>query len=140
MNMTATVIRVEPRSLLVRNEENGEEVLVFYRNAGNYSVGDRIRINFNGQMTLSIPPQITAISIVRLSPESQPTPSEIRAVVLQKGRDFLIVRNMQNRQQLRVQYPFAHHFCVRQQVTVRYETITLTTPPTVTATDIIPIC
>lgn len=139
MNMIATVIQVNPRSLLVRDEETGEEVMVFFRNAGSFSVGDRINITFNGQMTLSIPPQITATSIQILNP-IPPIASEIRAVVLQRGRNFLLVRNTQNRQQIQVEYPYAHHFCVQQQVIVRYDSITLSNPPRVTATDIIPLC
>lgn len=139
MNMTATVLQADRQSLLVRNEE-AEEVRVNYRNANNFSVGDRIRITFNGQMTFSIPPQITATSIERLRPAPQPVPSEVRAVVIQRGRNFLIVINMQNNQQIRVEYPYAHHFCVGQQVIVRYDTITLSNPPRVTATDIIPAC
>lgn len=141
MTITATVLEVNPNSLLVRNEANDEEVLVFTRNASQYSVGDRIIITFNGQMTFSIPPQITATSIQRLSaapPTSQP--SEMRAEVLQRGRNFLIVRNTQNRQQFRVEYQFAHHFCVRQRVVVSYDTITFDNPPRVTATDIVPVC
>lgn len=146
MTMTATVIQVGPQSLLVRNEENNEEVLVNFRNSNRFSVGDRIRITFNGQMTFSIPPQITATSIQRLGsispapPSPQLRPSEMRAVVLQTGRNFLIVRNTRTGQQMRVEYIHAHHFCIRQQIIVRYDTITMTTPPTVTATDILPVC
>lgn len=138
MVMIATVNRVNRQSLLVTNEQNGEEVLVYFRNAGAFSPGDRISITFNGQMTFSIPPQITATSIQRMGRES--APSQMRAVVLQRGRDFLIVRNAQTGQQFRVDYAFAHHFCARQQITVRYDTLTLGNPPRVTATDIIPIC
>lgn len=94
MTMTATVLRVNPGSLLVRNEANGEEVLVNTRSANRFSPGDRVRITHRGQMTFSIPPQITATSIQRLggapAPPPRPTPpqsalSEMRAIVLQRG-------------------------------------------------------
>lgn len=140
MTMTATVLRVEPQRLLVRDEENGQEVLVLFRNANRFSSGDRIRITFNGQMTFSIPPQITAISIERLRNDPRPTPSRMNAVVLQTGRNFLIVRNTQSRQLMRVEFPHAHHFCAGQRVNIRYDTIILSNPPRVTATDITPVC
>lgn len=140
MIMIATVIRVDRQSLLVRNEETGEEFLVFFRDADRFSVGDRVRITYNGQVTLSIPPQITATSIQRLGPAPQPSQRVMRAVVLQIGRNFLIVQNTRDRQQVRVEYPLARHFCVGQRVDIRYDTITLSNPPRVTATDIIPVC
>ena len=140
MNMTAIIIRVDQRSLLVRNEETSEEVLVIYRSANNFSVGERVRITYNGRMTFSIPPQITATSIERLRPVPQPEPSEIRVEVIQRGRNFLMVVNTQNRQRIRVEYTYAHHFCIGQQVVVRYNTITMSNPPRVTAADIIPVC
>lgn len=129
MNMTAIIIRVDQRSLLVRNEETSEEVLVIYRSANNFSVGERVRITYNGRMTFSIPPQITATSIERLRPVPQPEPSEIRVEVIQRGR-----------KRIRVEYTYAHHFCIGQQVVVRYNTITMSNPPRVTAADIIPVC
>lgn len=141
MIMNATVLRVDRQSLLVRDDATGEEVLVFTPNANRFSVGDRVRIIHSGQMTLSIPPQITAISIQRLgSTPSRPTPSQMRAVVLQRGRNFLIVQDIRDRRQVRVEYSFAHHFCVGQRVDVSYNTITLGNPPRVTATDVTPIC
>ena len=139
MTMTATVIRVNRQSLLVRDEETGEEVLVNVRNTSDFSVGDRVRITYNGQMTFSIPPQITAISIQRI-PAPQPSQREMRAIVLQAGRNFLIVQNIRDRQQVRVEYPFARHFCVGQRIDIRYDTLVLSNPPRVTATDIIPVC
>lgn len=142
MNMFATVLQVDSQSLLVRDEATGEEVLVFFPNASRFSVGDRVRITHNGQMTLSIPPQITATAIERLRPTTPApsVPSQMRAIVLQRGRNFLIVWNIQDRRQIRVEYPYAHHFCVQQQVLIRYDTITMTNPPRVTATEITPVC
>lgn len=143
MAMNATVIRSNRQSLLVRNEANGEEVMVFFRNANAFSPGDRIRIIFNGQMTMSIPPQISAISIQRLRPappSPHPSPRQMRAVVLQSGRNALIVRDTRDQRQIRVEYPHAHHFCAGQRVDIRYDTITMSNPPRVSATDIFPVC
>lgn len=142
MNMTATVLRVNPQSLLVRDESNGQEVLVLFRGANTFSSGDRIRITFNGQMTPSIPPQITATAIQRLSPAgSQPSgQTEMEAVVLRRGRGYLIVRRVRDRQQIRVEYRDARYFCPNQRVRVSYDTFTFGNPPRVTATDVSPIC
>lgn len=152
MNMIATVLQVNRQGLLVRDDETGQEVQVNMRNGNRFSVGDRVRIAFSGQMTSSIPPQISATSVQRLRPSGPeflpppgPSPSpgssnEVRGVITQRGRNFLMVRENRTGQQYRVEYVFAHHFCVRQQVIVRYDTITLSNPPRVTATDITPIC
>lgn len=149
MFMDAVVISTDRNGLLVSNEANGEEVFVNTRNAGRFSPGDRIRIRFSGQMSMSIPPQITATSIQRLRPippviplppSPQPTPNEIRAIILRRERDSLTVRDTRNRQTIHVVYPFAHHFCVNQQVIIRYDTIMLSEPPRVTAIDILPVC
>lgn len=147
MTMYATVISTNPGSLLVRDFETGMEVLVFFRQANRFRSGDRIRITFSGAMTRSIPPQITATSIQRVSsfprPEPGPRPPEtpeIRAIILQRSRNTLLVRDLRDNRQLRVNTPFAHHFCVGQRITVRYDTITMSNPPQVNAIDISPIC
>lgn len=147
VTMIATVLRIDRQSLLVRNEATGEEFLVHYRNPGAFAVGDRVRILYNGQATFSIPPQINAISIQKIGTPtpcpSCPTPSpdyaQMRATVLQVGNGFLMVRNSQG-QLMRVNFNQAYHFCVGQQVTVRYDSIMLTNPPRVNAVDIIPVC
>lgn len=139
MIMIATVLRVDSGSLLVRDMKTGDEVLVHFRNADRFNVGDRIRIFYNGQMTFSIPPQITAISIQKIQ-GGEAQSDEMRAVVLRKSRRSLLVRDMQNNMQIRVNYPYAYHFCVGQQIVVRYETIRLSEPAEVEATDIRPIC
>lgn len=144
MIMNATVIRSDPDSLLVRDLSNGNEVKVWTRNARNFSPGETIRITFNGAMTRSIPPQITAISIQRIptpTPPPQSKPSETRAVVLQIRQNSLLVRERANsNRQLLVQYPYAHHFCVGQQIIVQYDTITMNNPPEIHAVDIRPVC
>lgn len=138
MEMIATVLQANPRNLLVRNEENGQEVIVNYNNTDRFSYGDRIRITYNGAMTFSIPPQISATSIQFFNPVT-PT-SEMRAIILQRGRNFLIVRNIQSNQIFQVNFPLVSHFCIGQRVAIRYDTITLSNPPVINATDITPIC
>lgn len=146
MVMIATVIRTEPRNLLVRDSETGNEVLVHFSGSNRLSPGDRVRIVYSGAMTHSIPPQITAISVQRIQrppapPAPQPPgPTEMRAVVLQRSRTSLLVRDTRDNRQVRVNYPYAHHFCVGQQIVVRYESITLSNPPQVAAIDISPVC
>lgn len=148
MFMTATVISIDPRGLLVRDSATGQEVFVNFGNPSAFSPGDVIRISFSGMMTQSIPPQISAASITRVTaiPPSQPTPSysEIRrAVVLQVRNNALIIRDPgRNNQQATVNYSFAYHFCVGQRVNIRYETVFLGNQGqlTINATDVIPTC
>jgi len=145
MTMYATVISTSPGSLLVRDFETNMEVRVFYRQANRFRTGDRIRITFSGAMTHSIPPQITATSIQRIQsfPRPEPRPPEmpeIRAVVLQRNRNSLLVRDTRDNRQIRVNTPHAHHFCVGQRIVVRYDVITMGNPPQVNAADINPIC
>lgn len=66
MLMIATVREVQASSLLVRDRSTSQDVLVRTNNARRFSVGDRVGILFNGVMTRSIPPQITAIRIRRI--------------------------------------------------------------------------
>lgn len=139
MILNATVLETGRNNLLVRDAATGEEILVHTPNAQFFGPGDHVRIVFDGRMTLSIPPQITATSIQRTGGAPSGA-SEMRAVILQKGNGFLIVRNLQDNTQYRVNYNMAHHFCVRQRVNIRYDTLTLTSPPTINAVDITPIC
>lgn len=146
MIMNAIVLRVDSGSLLVRDLEINQEVLVFFRDARRFSPGNRIRITFSGAITRSIPPQITATSIERIPGQTNPprppgpAPSETRATVLQRRRGSLLVRNMNNNQQLLVHTPHAHHFCARQRIIVRHDTILMNNPPEVHAIDITAIC
>lgn len=139
MTMDATVIRTEQRRLLVRDSQSGNEVMVNFNNARRFSSGDHVRITHNGIMTNSIPPQITATAIQRIPAPPTP-PAEIRAVILQRSHNSLLVRDMRDGRQIRVNYPFAYHFCVRQQIVVKHDAITMDNPPRVEAKDIIPIC
>lgn len=140
MIIIATVIRTEQRSLLVRNCENNEEILVHFRNAHRFTSGDCIRIIFDGMMTRSIPPQITATSIERTQCPPPHHSNELRAVVLSTSRTHLLARDMSNSMQIRINYPFAYHFCPGQEIIVRHESMRMTNPPQFNATDIIPIC
>lgn len=138
MTLTATVTQTGPRSLLVRDSATSDEILVLFNNAGRFSVGDNVRITFNGQMTRSIPPQITATSIERIRGGAPTT--IMRAVILQRRRTSLLVRDAMNNRQVHVNYPFSYHFCPGQQIDITYDAITLSNPPQVTAIDINPVC
>ena len=64
VTMIATVVRAWGTQVLVTNNANGQEVLVITNNStGNLMAGEQVRIVFNGVMTASIPPQISAQSI-----------------------------------------------------------------------------
>lgn len=150
MVMTATVLRVDARSLLVRDMATGNQVLVNTPQARSFRIGDVVRITYSGRMTFSIPPQITATRITRVNPRPpQPQPpisqppsqTEIRrATVLQVRQGALLVRNPENGQQVIVNYAYAHHFCPGQLINVRYDSIVLSNPNQLNATDITPVC
>lgn len=67
MTMCATVLEVGNCQLLVRDHSTGQEVVVNTDMACRFCVGDRVCIEYNGIMTRSIPPQITAQCITKLS-------------------------------------------------------------------------
>lgn len=64
VTMIATVVRAWGSQVLVNDSANGQEVLV---NTGystsNLTAGDQVRIVYDGVMTASLPPQISAQSI-----------------------------------------------------------------------------
>lgn len=64
--MNATVLRVQDCDLLVCDHCASQEVVVHTPDANCFCVGDRVCIEYNGAMTLSLPPQITAICIRKL--------------------------------------------------------------------------
>lgn len=68
MLLIATVERVQPGRLVVRDRRTFRTVLVRTFQTRCIFPGDVISILYNGIMTQSIPPQITAIAIRRLSP------------------------------------------------------------------------
>lgn len=59
----ARVLQVMNGDLLVCSARTGQKILVHTCRACCFSVGDCVRIRFNGVMTMSIPPQITACCI-----------------------------------------------------------------------------
>ena len=65
VTMLATVVQSWNTSqVLVTDNANGQQVLVNTNyNTGNLTAGDQVRIVFNGVMTASRPPQISAQSI-----------------------------------------------------------------------------
>lgn len=64
VTMIATVVRAWGTQVLVNDNANGQEVLVNTNNStSNLSAGDQVRIVYNGVMTASLPPQISAQSI-----------------------------------------------------------------------------
>ena len=64
VTMIATVVRAWGSQGLVTDNANGQEVLVNTNNStSNLAAGDQVRIVFNGVMTASLPPQISAQSI-----------------------------------------------------------------------------
>ena len=67
MIMNATVLRVQEGNLLVRDWGTAQEVVVHTPLADRFSSRDRICILYNGAMTRSLPPQISATHITRLS-------------------------------------------------------------------------
>ena len=66
MTMQAIVIGVQRNSLLVLDLETRQRVIVHTPHAHRFRQGNVVRIRYNGVMTRSIPPQITAISIFAL--------------------------------------------------------------------------
>ena len=68
MIMMATVLSTQRGNLLVFDFSNRQQVQVNTNNAFRFCPGDLVRIRYNGAMTMSIPPQISATSIVRISP------------------------------------------------------------------------
>lgn len=140
MIMTATVRQTNFRNLLVVDSSTNQEVLVHFRDSHRFSLDDHITITFNGQMTRSIPPQITAISIQRITPPSQSIPTETRAVIIKKRQDSLLVRELNHNRRLIVHTPHTRHYCERQRIIIKYDRIVMNNPPEVTAIDIAPIC
>ncbi len=63
MTMCAVILEISDRRLLVRDSQTDQEIAVNTRCNCNFRVGDRIIIVYNGAMTRSIPPQISAIRI-----------------------------------------------------------------------------
>ena len=65
--MCAVVCQVQDSFLLVCDQSSCQQVQVNTSCASCYSAGDRICIHYNGAMTNSIPPQISADCIHKVS-------------------------------------------------------------------------
>lgn len=65
MVMCATILEVNRNSLLVRDNATSQDVLVNTSCVCHFRVNDRVKIIYNGIMTMSIPPQISAAKIIR---------------------------------------------------------------------------
>ncbi len=65
--MCAVVCQVQDGSLLVCDQSSCQQVQVNTSCANCYSAGDQICIHYNGAMTASIPPQISADCIHKVS-------------------------------------------------------------------------
>lgn len=68
MILFGTVERVRRDQLVVRDRRTRRSVIVFTRQTRCFEPGDVVSVLFNGVITQSIPPQITAIAVRRLSP------------------------------------------------------------------------
>ncbi len=63
--MCAVVLETRNGQFLVRDSKTDQEVIVNTRCSCNFRVGDRVLIFYRDIMTLSIPPQISAIRITK---------------------------------------------------------------------------
>ena len=64
VTLLGTVVLACGCQVLVTDYSNGQEVLVNTNNStGNLNAGDQVRVIYDGIMTSSIPPQISAQSI-----------------------------------------------------------------------------
>lgn len=67
VTMEGTVLSVDCGDLLVRDCETCQEVTVLTEYACDFSAGDCVRVVYNGAMTRTLPPQITATCIKRIA-------------------------------------------------------------------------
>ncbi len=67
MQMQAAILTVSCDSLLVFDRRNHQRVHVHFSGACRFRPSELVCIRYNGVMTRSIPPQITADSIRRLT-------------------------------------------------------------------------
>lgn len=67
MIMIATVLFAQRNNLLVFDFANRQQVQVNTNDAFRFHSGDLVRIRYNGAMTMSIPPQISAMHIMKIS-------------------------------------------------------------------------
>ena len=67
MVMFATVLEVNCSNLLVKEFPNEQEVIVNTSWACRFNVGENVKIVYNGAMTASLPPQISARRIFKMN-------------------------------------------------------------------------
>ncbi|RHR08847.1 hypothetical protein DWX58_07915 [Pseudoflavonifractor sp. AF19-9AC] len=65
-SMCAVVLCVQSSSLMVCDCSTQQKVLVHTDQACCFSCDDRVRIVYSGMMSMSLPPQITALCISRM--------------------------------------------------------------------------
>ena len=65
--MRAKVVEVQEDALLVCDQSTGQQVQVHTSCAHCYAAGDHICIHYNGVMTASLPPQISADCIHKVT-------------------------------------------------------------------------
>ena len=66
MTMLATILSVQRENLMVLDLSTRQKVRVNTRDAFRFRQGDIVHIRYSGAMTMSIPPQISAIAIARI--------------------------------------------------------------------------
>lgn len=62
----AQVLQITDGDMLVQSCRTGQEILVHADCTCAFSVGDCVCIHFNGVMTRSLPPQITALCVRKI--------------------------------------------------------------------------
>ena len=122
----ATVLEVNPDSLLVR-DSSGQEILVYTRNAQQFTPGDFVRIIYNGAMTLSLPPQISAIFVTLVRRGAQ-----VCGEILSLGLDSFVLRDAEGAH-FQVNWEDADSLSAGDNVCVRYDgTMSRSIPPQIT--------
>ena len=158
--ITDVIIR---RGILIRDEDNEQEIMVNVRNTNRFKIGDRCSIAYDGHVIKSVPPQVNASNIQILRPPFIPVPPignirppvgnirppignirppvrEMRARVVRRESNFLIVQNNADNQVLRIDTNNARFFCPGTQVTIYHRGTTPGQPPRINLVDILPNC
>ena len=122
----ATVLETNPDSLLVR-DSSGQEILVYTRNARQFTPGDFVRIIYNGAMTLSLPPQISAIFVTLVRRGAR-----VCGEILSLGRDSFVLRDADGAH-FQVNWEDTYSLSAGDTVCVQYDgQMTRSIPPQIT--------
>ncbi len=122
----ATVLETNPDSLLVR-DSSGQEILVYTRNARQFTPGDFVRIIYNGAMTLSLPPQISAIFVTLVRRGAR-----VCGEILSLGRDSFVLRDADGAH-FQVNWEDTYSLSAGDTVCVQYDgRMTRSIPPQIT--------